>query len=142
MFRRLLVPIKPALKPRVELGALVTLARAAHAALLFVSVEGSADVALTGRSAALALDVMHESRDLANAALRWIQECTAGENLQVETYVVKGDVVQAVLAAAREHACDAIVLTQHPKTWLAPLTGSIGDAIARQSRLPVLILKP
>ena len=141
MFHRLLVPIKPAKKPLVGLEALVKLARAANASLVFVSVEGGSDAALAGKSAPLILDVMHENRDLAEAALRWVREHFDREGLDVEMLLLKGHVVDTVLACAKERGCDAIVFTHHSKSWLSSLTGNIGDAIIRKSPIPVLIIK-
>jgi nucleotide-binding universal stress UspA family protein len=142
MFHRLLVPIKPEARPHLGLKTLARLARASNVALIFVAVAGDAGVLLTGRSAALVLDVAHERRDLATSALRWVREHLDGDDLDVQALVVKGNVVDAVLAAANEHACDGIVLTQRPSRWPTFLTGRVGDTIARKSAVPVIVLAP
>jgi nucleotide-binding universal stress UspA family protein len=142
MFHRLLVPIKPGAKSPLGLKAVVKLARNGNVALIFVAVESDADVSLTGRTAALVLDVAHERRDLARAALRSIQERLGGEGLDITSHILKGHVVEAVVAAADEHGCDAIALMRRFNRWPASLTGRIGDAIIRESTIPVLILTP
>lgn len=142
MFHRLLVPIKPEAKPALGLKALVRLARNGNVALIFVAVESAADVVLTGRSAALVLDVAHERHDLATSTLRSIQERLGGEGLDIHSHILKGHVVEEVVGAAGEHGCEAIVLMRRSNRWPASLTGRIGDAIVRKSTVPILILTP
>jgi nucleotide-binding universal stress UspA family protein len=142
MFHRLLVPIKPEAKFDLGLGAIIRLTCNGNVALIFVAVESDAEVALTGRTAALVLDVSHERRDLARAALRSIEERLRNEGLDITSHILKGHVVEAVVKAADEHACDAIVLMRRFNRWPASLTGRIGDAIVRRATMPVLILTP
>jgi len=142
MFHRFLVPVKPATQPHLALKTLVGLARASNATLVFVAVEEASDLMLTGRSAGLVFDVEHERRDLAEAALHWVEERTHGQGLDVQTALVRGNVVDALLRAAEDYGCDAIVLTRRPKSRPGFLTGNTGDAIARKSGLPILVLAP
>ncbi len=62
--------------------------------------------------------------------------------LRVKTIVVMGLPAAAICAQARQHQIDLIVLTSHGRSGLAHLAlGSVAEAVARDSRVPTLIVR-
>lgn len=62
--------------------------------------------------------------------------------LQVETAVVSGGSALAILDAAREKDVDLIVMSSHGRTGASRwVLGSVAEHVARQSLVPVLVLR-
>ncbi len=59
------------------------------------------------------------------------------------TYVANGDVIVAIVNTAAQESCDGIVLGSRGSSgWKRLMVGSISNAVAVKSPLPVLIVKP
>ena len=124
MFHRLLIPVKPEPKPHVALETVARLCRADDARLIFLVVEIDADIALRGHSAAFSIVHIHERRDRAEAALRWIREQSIMAELAIETLHARDNVLETILELTSERRCDAIGLTLRKKAWARSTGGS------------------
>lgn len=63
-------------------------------------------------------------------------------SLRLETVVVEGMAAAKVVEAARERACDLIVIGSHGRSGLGRvLMGSVAEEVARKSPCPVLIVR-
>ncbi len=53
-----------------------------------------------------------------------------------------GDPAEAIIAAARDHRADVIVVGSHDRGWFSRLIhGSVADDVAREAEVPVLIAR-
>ena len=53
-----------------------------------------------------------------------------------------GDPAEAILAAARDHQVDVIVVGTHDRSWFSRLfTGSVSDTVVKDADVPVLIAR-
>jgi nucleotide-binding universal stress UspA family protein len=51
-----------------------------------------------------------------------------------------GDAAEAILATARDHGADVIVVGSHDRNWFSRLfTGSVAEAVTRDADIPVLV---
>ena len=82
-------------------------------------------------------------RDAAQALLDAIQAKGVSQGLQVQTVLVKSDLVaEGVIAAATEHACDLIVMASHGRKGVSRLLlGSETQNVLTHSHIPVLVLR-
>ena len=82
-------------------------------------------------------------RDAAQALLDAIQAKGVSLGVQVQTVLVKSDLVaEGVIAAATEHACDLIVMASHGRKGVSRLLlGSETQNVLTHSHIPVLVLR-
>lgn len=76
-----------------------------------------------------------EYLDLVAAELR-------GKGVRLETQVRRGQPAEEIVAAARQTSADLIAMTTHGRSGLGRLLfGSVAEAVLRESRLPVLLMR-
>lgn len=156
MFKRILVPLdgsrfsSTALKYAVDIGqrydADIILMQAvvpATPAAVPATPEGTMStvvVAVTVEAARL-----EDGRNIAKAK-RYLQRKTrevAGKGLKCSYRLQKGDPGKSILRLCRAEGADVIVMSSHGKGGLKrAFMGSVSDEVVRQSRVPVLIIRP
>ncbi|TVP72386.1 MAG: universal stress protein [Gemmatimonadales bacterium] len=82
-------------------------------------------------------------REAASGALSEIAGRLRQEGLEVDADVREGEVVPEILGALEEEKGDLVVMTTHGaggfrRWWL----GSVADSLLRQSRVPILLVRP
>lgn len=77
----------------------------------------------------------------ADASLEQAREATAAAAMPVEFHLLHGDVVDALLACAREVGADLFVAGYHGRNRLARLVmGSVAGSLVRAAEIPVVIV--
>lgn len=89
------------------------------------------------------LRVETQWRDAAQALLDAIQRQGSVQGVQVQTVLVKSDLVsESIIATAQEHACDLIVMASHGRKGVSRLLlGSETQHVLTHSHIPVLVLR-
>jgi nucleotide-binding universal stress UspA family protein len=81
---------------------------------------------------------VHHSR----AGLHIAEVCGAKNGVAVGTVIEQGAVAHAILDAARENACDLIVMGNTGREGVKRLVlGSVAEAVVREAAVPVLVIK-
>lgn len=82
-------------------------------------------------------------RDAAQALLNAIQAQGRAQGVAVQTALVQSDLVaEGVIAAAKEHGCDLIVMASHGRKGMSRLLlGSETQHVLTHSHIPVLVLR-
>lgn len=146
MYRNLLVPIDGnELTPRA-IRKSVALARQLGAKITGFIAEPPATVPAASRSAAAiaaGLDE-HDARTVRHASgvLRRFEDAARRAGVEFEGHYAQATQVgEAIVAAAREHGCDLIVMATHGRGLLGQLLhGSQTKAVLARSALPLLVL--
>jgi nucleotide-binding universal stress UspA family protein len=64
------------------------------------------------------------------------------EEVEVEHRMVEGDPPEEILAVAKEHSCDLIIMGTHGRTGLRRLLmGSVAEEVVRKALCPVLTIR-
>ncbi len=81
--------------------------------------------------------------DAAQTLLDAIQTKGSAQGVQVRTILVRSDLVaEGVIAAAKQHACDLIVMASHGRKGMSRLLlGSETQHVLTHSHIPVLVLR-
>ena len=81
--------------------------------------------------------------DAAQVLLDAIQAKGTAQGVKVQTAVVRSELVaEGVIAAAKEHACDLIVMASHGRKGVSRLLlGSETQHVLTNSHIPVLVLR-
>ena len=153
MYQRILVPLdgsepaETALLHAVEVakrfGAELILFQAITplTQLLAQAAPTSLEVATVGSQLA------DEAYEASSATARQYMERTGstlgGQDVRVRVAVMDGAPGDAILAQARQHAVDLIVMSTHGRGGLGRLVfGSVADDVIRNSSIPVLLVRP
>jgi nucleotide-binding universal stress UspA family protein len=79
-------------------------------------------------------------RQALNAQLHAI--AAANSDVRIEARLAEGQAASAILDAAKESACDVIVMGTHGRTGLSRLLmGSVAEQVVRHATCPVLTVK-
>jgi nucleotide-binding universal stress UspA family protein len=125
---------------------------------IVVALDGSPEAATSlplaamlarGRAASLLLVQVCEyylpdspAQTIANDYLTSFAAGLMADGLRVETEVRYGDVAEQIVAAARQHKADLVVLTTHGRHGLARAWyGSVTEDVVAKSPVPVLVLR-
>ncbi len=72
-----------------------------------------------------------------------VADQAANAELLIEDHIVQGDAVENIIAFAKEHEVDAVVMGTHGRKGLDRLlVGSVAAAVLRRAPCPVLFVKP
>lgn len=67
----------------------------------------------------------------------------AGEGVEVEEVLARGEAASEIVRVARENDADLIVISSHGRTGLGRiLFGSTAESVVRHAHCPVLVVKP
>lgn len=93
-----------------------------------------------------AADIKRIEKQWSDAALELVNKVKArgtDEGVSVKAVVVKSDLIaEAVIAAAKKHNCDLIVMSSHGRKGLKRLLlGSETQHVLTHSHIPVLVLR-
>lgn len=140
MFKKLLVPLDRSPLAEQALGRAAAIARATNAAVDLILVHQSVRLMGVSVSDEQAAEAWHDD-DLYLEAIA--AELRAGAGVTVTTAVPRGDPTEMISARAVDVGADLIVMTSHGRTGLSRAwLGSVADGVLRQSRVPVLMLRP
>ena len=94
-----------------------------------------------------AADIKRIEKQWSDAAQQLVDKVKArgtANGVAVKTTVVKSDLIaEAVIAAAKKHNCDLIVMASHGRKGLKRLLlGSETQHVLTHSHIPVLVLRP
>ena len=139
MFRKVLVPLDRS--PLAE-QALDIAAEIAHAS------QASMDVVLVHQPKILGVRIdeqfnvaMWNEEEKYTAAI--VSEMETQQKVAASHAVPSGHPVEMICARAHDVGADLIVMTSHGRTGLSRAwLGSVADGVVRQSRVPVLMLRP
>jgi nucleotide-binding universal stress UspA family protein len=138
MFSKLLVPLDGSSLAEQALGLAAGIARASHASIELVLVHEPAqygDAAVPRKGEELEVELKYLDAIAA--------ELASGATIPTTRAVVRGAPADCIRARAREIGADLIVMTSHGRTGLSRAwLGSVADAVARRSSIPVLITRP
>ncbi len=139
---RLLVPLDFSPATQRTLAVAVGLARATEASLWLLHVA-EPDPAFVGWEAGsasvrdqVAMVMRHEHRELQAHA-----ESLRAQGLEATALLLQGPVAATILAEAERLAVDTIVMASHGHGAMFDLlVGSIGQAVLRSAKVPVLVV--
>lgn len=124
----------------VEFG--VELAAEHTAELIFVHVVPTLDVVSVSGFGAIGGAVPHEPTDYDRSLLDEAAAVAAERDVVSTTVLLRGDVVDEIVAYADSHDVDLIVVGSRGRGALAStLLGSVSRGVLRESRRPVLIVR-
>jgi nucleotide-binding universal stress UspA family protein len=141
MFQKILVPLDGSPRAEQAIPIAAHLARAADGTLVFLDVVNP----YTDYAPYLSVPVptpVDSSMDDARAYLRSLAARPDVQGLPAISEVLSGDSAAGILAAAREHHADVIVMSCHGRSGLTRwVLGSVAQKVARHAPIPVLILR-
>ena len=127
------------LPPATALGALTN----AAFTLLQVVAPEAAGYETDWPTARPAAGTLKAIQAAAQTYLYHVAERLGAQSLKVQTAVISGQPVPAILEYACDHHVDLIALTTHGRSGAARiLLGSIADKIVRGATTPVLLYRP
>jgi nucleotide-binding universal stress UspA family protein len=139
MFTKVLIPLDGSTIAEEALGPAADIARAAHAGLDLVLVHQPWAFSELADAAWQANVVNSERAYVASTA----QELAKGASLTVSSTVLSALPVDGICTRAKEVGANLIVMTSHGRTGLSrSWLGSVAHGVIRQSRIPVLMLRP
>lgn len=147
MYQRILVATDGSPLSKKAVGAAIELAALSQAELVAIKVvprypmsyfEGG--VVLSG---AEVKKIEQQWSDEAQAVVDKVRDAAAKHDVTAKAVVVRGDLVaEAIIAAAKKHRCDLIVMTSHGRRGLKRvLLGSETQHVLTHSSVPVLVLR-
>jgi nucleotide-binding universal stress UspA family protein len=139
MFKKLLVPLDRSELAEQAIGQAAAIARKSNAGMDIVLVHqpvpyvGFSDIPWYGEQWK---DELKYVETIAN-------ELESGGGVHTTFAVPKGDVVDMICERAVEVDADLVVMTSHGRTGLSRIwLGSIADGVIRNSKSPVLLMRP
>jgi nucleotide-binding universal stress UspA family protein len=139
MFTKLLIPLDGSALAEEALGPAAEIARAAHATLDLVLVHQPWAFSEVMEAAWQANVTNSERAYVASTA----QDLAKGASIGVSSTVLSALPVDGICARIKEVNADLIVMTSHGRTGLSrSWLGSVAHGVLRQSRVPVLMLRP
>lgn len=142
MFKRILVPLDGSARAETAIPVAARLARASGGTILLAQVA-IIPVMYESYGAASVIGEMVDSEvEGAGDYLQGVKACGELAGMQVETSVLVGAPAQTIISMATMFKADLIVMTSQGKTGVKRwLLGSVAQKIARQSPIPVLVLR-
>lgn len=144
MFTRVMVPLDGSAEAERALPVAIRIVRASGGSLLLVRVVRSLVEFELGVAppATWAPAANPGERDEATAYLEEVRQRESLAGVSATTAVYAGPPAAMVLAAATNGGADLIVLTSHGRTGMARwMLGSVTAEVARESPIPVLVLR-
>ncbi len=139
MFRKLLVPLDRSPLAEQAVGQGVAIAKRSNAGIDLVLVHQPAPIDELTDDEFYGRQWKDELAYLESIA----REIEVGSNIIATFATPEGDVVDEICKRAVEIDADLIVITSHGRTGLSRAwLGSVADAVMRNSRVPVLMLRP
>ncbi len=145
MFHQLLVPLDGYTRAEQALPVVARLARATGATLtLLRAVPPPEELARLSIRPLHDVSKAHEQEQAhANAYVQRVAAAEMLSDLHVVQMVTEGNATQCILAEAQTRQADLIVMCSHGETGLKrPTPGSVSLRVARQSSVPLLLLRP
>jgi nucleotide-binding universal stress UspA family protein len=146
MYKRILVPTDGSLVSEAAAGSAITLARSCGADIVALAVAvpepvlhavAGALVIDPGQQAEVLLDRAHGFAAAVAARAR-----AAGVDCR-PVAILSRDPARGILDAAREYACDLVVMGSHGRRGLSRLVaGSVTQAVLAYSPRPVMVFRP
>ncbi len=144
MFRRILVPLDGSARAEQAIPVAAQIARAGGGSVILLQVDTtSLDFAwqTTGAPMILPEDIAAERV----AITQYLEQCAASKGLEgitTEIEVAEGVPARTIRSVAMARKADLIVLCSHGYSGVTRwLLGSVAQKVARQSAIPVLILR-
>lgn len=144
MFKRIVVPLDGSNRAERAIPIAARIAHASGGTIIFVQVVtmpfeiGSQVIPLSGFSSS----TMEEDLDSATNYLAAIARSGELDGIGVKMKVLTGGAAQTILDVVREEQADLVVMCSHGDTGFKRLMlGSVAQKVARQSTVPVLILR-
>lgn len=139
MLKRILVPLDGSPLAEEAIGMAAAIARAAKAQIDLVMVH---EPILTGRGNDFAWtekQIVVEQDYLCRLGT----ELATGAGIAAQETLLRGQPADLIVARAADCGAGLIVMTSHGRTgWSRAWIGSVADAVVRDSRVPVLMLRP
>lgn len=147
MYQRILVATDGSSLSKKAVGTAIELAALSQAELVALKVvprypmsyfEGG--VVLSGNEVK---KIEQQWTDEAQSVVDKVREAAAKKDVSAKAVVVRGDLVaEAIIAAAKKHRCDLIVMSSHGRRGLKRvLLGSETQHVLTHSGVPVLVLR-
>jgi nucleotide-binding universal stress UspA family protein len=147
VFGRILVPIEESQQCERALALALALAGAHAARVVFChAVAPPSVMAASGYAEASLVGAMEsaddESGDEARAVLEAAAARARASGLEAEIALVEGEPVASIIALAKSHDIDLIVMATHGRRGLERLmVGSVTEEVVRRSDVPVLVVR-
>lgn len=147
MFRRLLVPLDGSPFGAAALPTALVVAERCDAALVLLTVTPPAQagsIDLLPESARRLEELTAAAHEEATAYLDRLTADLRAQGVRAEARVVAAaDVAAAIVETAVADGCDTVVMSTHGRRGLSRLVfGSVAERVVRQSRVPVLLVRP
>lgn len=137
-FQRILVPLDGSFRAEAALPYAARLAECTGARLVLVRVARAQ--ALPGGDAAAA---QMQAIDRAETYLERLIATTPLPGDAVASGVPYGDAAEGIVAAARTHVADLIVMATHGRSGLArAVLGSVAEGVLRRAGVPLMLVRP
>jgi nucleotide-binding universal stress UspA family protein len=141
MFQKILVPLDGSSRAEQAVPVAAHLARATGGTLVFLEAANPYTDYAPYMSVPVPMPV-DTSTDDARAYLHSVAARPNLRGLPTITEVLSGPSAESILAAAREHHADLIVMNSHGRGGLTRwMLGSVAQKVARHAPIPVLILR-
>jgi nucleotide-binding universal stress UspA family protein len=139
MFSKVLIPLDGSSLAEQALGVGAAIAHASGATVDVVSVHEPI-VFDAAQQEPLDRSVWDETRRYVEGIAA---ELSSGAGVSATHATFKGDAIECISGRVREIDADLIVMTSHGRTGLSRMwLGSVADGLIRNSRVPVLLLRP
>lgn len=144
MYSHILVPLDGSAGAERILPWLRPMARESKGIVRLLMVLAPAElVTMEHRVVAYVDQVEAEARERANMYLRQVAVPLLADGIPVAVEVRFGDLVETILAAARELGVDLIAIAPAPNQGLRALLGrDLSDRLLHRSDVPVLVARP
>ncbi|HEY7060123.1 MAG TPA: universal stress protein [Chloroflexota bacterium] len=150
MYQHILVPLdgselSEAVLPHAQalaekLGATLLLVRVANVSATVMAATGP-DTGMVAPD--LIEEVIEDQEDEGKAYLERVTQRLKDAGCQVSWQLVEGSPAHAIVETAKKNNCDLIAMATHGRSGLQrAVLGSVADAVARDSHLPVLLIRP
>lgn len=155
MFKRVLVPLdgsrfaSRALRYAAEVaqrfGAEVILIQVVRRATSVIDGAAPIDIGPAGSGIAVQVALEADKRNTARARqyLSGKVRAMRSRHIQSSYRVLRGDIARSIIEFTEKENIDLVVMTTHGKSGLRrAVMGSVADAVIRESRKPVLVIRP
>jgi nucleotide-binding universal stress UspA family protein len=155
MFKRILVPLdgsrfaSRALPYAVEVAQRfsteVVLIQVIRPATAVIDAPTPIGVGPAGSEIAVQVALEADRRNAARARRYLSRKVRAMKSRHIRTsyHVLKGDIARSIIGFSEKENVDLVVMTTHGKSGLRRVVmGSVADVVIRESRKPVLVIRP
>ena len=139
MYATIVVGLDGSATAGLALGKAVDLARLTGATLHVVSAYEPAPAHVSGGSPSKEFSVGSDFK--ADAALQSALSRVSGEDIEVREHAPKGSAADAILAIAKEHNADVIVIGSVGMQGARRVLGSVPNTVSHQASCDVLIVQ-